>query len=302
MRPLRIFFCLALLSSAVPADDLRGVRADLRIDVPLVLIPVQVTTPLGASVPNLGRGSFHIFEDNIEQRIASFANDDTPVSIGLLFDMSGSMRDKMRKACESAAELLKTANPEDEFFLIEFNSRPKLVLPFTRDVDDIQHELVRAHPFGQTSLLDAIHLGLLQMKEARYSRKALVVLSDGGDNHSRFSEAEIKEAIVETDVQLYAMGVFGSDGVVTSTREERDGPRLLGDLAGETGGRYFPIENIQDLPAAAARIGQELRYQYLLGYVPSNAERDGKYRRIKVVVTAPELRARYRPGYRAPLN
>jgi len=287
---------------AIPADDIREVRADLRIDVPLVLIPVQVTTELGASVPGLGRDSFHVFEDNIEQRIASFANDDAPVSIGLLFDMSGSMRDKMRKACESAAELLKTANPEDEFFLIEFNSRPKLVLPFTRDVDDVRRELVHAHPFGQTSLLDAIHLGLLQMKDARYSRKALVILSDGGDNHSRFSVAEIKEAIVETDVQLYAMGVFANDGVNNGTREERDGPRLLGELAGESGGRYFAIEDIQDLPAAAARIGQELRYQYLLGYVPVNAERDGKYRRVKVVVNGPGLRARYRPGYRAPLN
>ncbi len=298
----RILASLALVCPMAPADDMREVRADLRVDVPLVLIPVHVTTRLGASVPGLDRNSFRVFEDNVEQRIASFANDDAPVSIGLLFDMSGSMRDKIRKSCEAAAELLKTANPEDEFFLVEFNNRPKLVLPFTHDVDDVRVELARARPFGQTSLLDAIHLGLLQMRNARYSRKALVILSDGGDNHSRFSAAEIKEALAETDVQLYAMGVFDNDGVSASTREERDGPRLLGELAGESGGRYFPIEDIQALPEAAARIGAELRYQYLVGYVPSNAERDGKFRRIKVLVSGPGLRARYRSGYHAPEN
>lgn len=286
------------------AVDRATQRADLRVDVPLVLIPVNVTSPLGVSVTGLNKENFRVFEDGVEQKIANFANEDGPVSIGLLLDASGSMANKMEKSREAARELFKTANSDDEFFLIEFNERPKLTVPFTRDANDLYRRLVRAKPAGRTSLLDALHLALAQMKSARNSRKAIVLLSDGGDNHSRHTESEIKNAVRETDVQIYAMGIFDSDYALKLTAEERNGPYLLSDLARETGGRHLPVKKLNDLPAACSRIGAELHNQYLLGYVPANTARDGKYR--KVVVTTlpppnlPPLKTHFRPGYIAP--
>lgn len=279
-------------------------RADLRVDVPLIQIPVHVTNHFGASVTDLQRESFRLFEDRVEQKIVNFVSEDAPVSIGLLFDLSSSMKDKMRKASDSAIGILKAANPEDEFFLVEFNDRPKLVVPFTRDVNEIQEELARARPRGQTSLLDAIHLAVSEMKSARHLRKALIIVSDGGDNHSRHSDTEIKEDMLEADVQVYAMGIFNLDSTRTRTREERDGPRLLNDLAAKTGGRHFPVSDLNELPEVCARIGDELRNQYLLGYFSTNPERDGKYRHVRVAVErpagAPLVRVQYRLGYYAP--
>jgi Ca-activated chloride channel family protein len=279
-------------------------HADLRVDVPLVLIPVNVTTPLGASVISLNKENFRLFEDGVEQRITHFACEDAPVSIGLLLDASGSMRNKMRKSSEAARELFKTTNFDDEFFLIEFNERPKLTVPFTRDANDLYKRLVRARPTGRTSLLDALHMAMAQMKNARNMRKAIVLLSDGGDNHSRHTETEIKRAIHEADVQIYAMGIFDPEDSPKRTIEEKNGPYLLDDLATETGGRHLPVGKLDDLPDACARIGAELHNQYLLGYSPANMVRDGKYRKILVTPVAPPnmppLKAHFRPGYIAP--
>ena len=270
--------------------------------MPLVQIPVHVTNQLGTSVLDLKQENFKIFEDKAEQKIVSFVSEDAPVSIGLLFDLSASMKLKMRKASDSAVELLKRANPEDEFFLIEFNDRPKLVVPFTREVADIQAELSMARPKGQTSLLDAIHLALGEMKNARHLRKALIIVSDGGDNHSRHSEAQIKEDVWEADVQVFAMGIF--DDSLGHTREEREGPRLLTELADKTGGRHFPVRELSELPDVCEKIGDTLRDQYLVGYFSNNPQRDGKYRHVKIVVEppagAPLVRVRYRLGYYAP--
>lgn len=278
-------------------------RADLRVDVPLVLVPVHVTTRIGEPVTDLKQENFRLLEDNVEQNITTFSSEDGPVSIGLLFDISGSMGNKIRKASDAAIELLKESNPEDEFFLIEFNDKPKLVLPFTREVDQVRQQLARARPHGQTALLDAIHLAVAHMKDARYLRKALIIVSDGGDNHSRNTEGRIKEDMLEGDVQVYAMGIFDRNAGRLS-REEQDGPRLLSELAAETGGRHFPVESLDELPAVCAHIGEALRSVYLLGYSPSNSERDGKYRRLKVDLQAPDrhavLMVRSRPGYHAP--
>jgi Ca-activated chloride channel homolog len=279
-------------------------RAELRVDVPLVLIPVNVTTPLGASVNSLTKENFQLFEDGVEQRIAHFANVDAPVSIGLLLDTSGSMRHKMQKSLEAAAELFKTASFDDEFFLIEFNERPKLTAPFTRDANDLYKRLARAKPVGRTSLLDALHLAIAQMKNARNMRKAIVLLSDGGDNHSRHTETEITRTVHEADVQIYALGIFDSEDSPKRTVEERNGPYLLDDLATETGGWHLPVGKLNDLPGVCARIGAELHSQYLLGYSPANSERDGKYRKVLVTPVAPPdmppLKAHFRPGYIAP--
>ena len=319
LRTVRVAFVCSLASycAVALAQDVKIVprtptghavemQADLRVDVPLVLIPVQVTTTLGVSVAGLKQEDFRLFEDGEEQTITHFAQEDAPLSIGLVFDSSSSMRNKLRKSMEAAAAFFRTANSEDEFFLVEFNERAKLAVPFTRDSDEIYKRIVHAWPFGRTSLLDAIHLGLVQMKKARHPRKAIVILSDGGDNCSRFSEREIKDAVRESDVQVYAMGIFDPEDAPKRTPEERNGPHLLDQLAEATGGSTYPVRNLNDLPAVCARIGSELRNQYLLGYSPARPARDGKYRQIKVTVVppanTPELRANYRQGYYAGVH
>jgi VWFA-related protein len=279
-------------------------RTRLRVDSALVQIPVHVTTASGASVTGLKRDNFHLFEDDVEQKITHFAMEDAPTSIGLLFDASGSMHNKMRQSYEAAAAFFKTANPQDEFFLVEFNERPKLSVTFTPDSDELYQRILRVHPFGRTSLLDAIHLAMVHMKNARSVRKAIVILSDGGDNRSRYTAREIKNAMLESDVQLYAMGIFEPEETRKRTLEEQNGPQLLGDLADQSGGRLYTVDRVDELPLISARIGNELRNQYVLGYVSTNDSRDGKYRHVKVKLVPPpdmpSLRSYNRQGYHAP--
>lgn len=288
-------------SAPRPADS---AVADLRVDVPLVLIPAYVTTPRGRSVSGLKKDDFRLFENDVEQKISYFAQEDAPISLGLLFDSSSSMRNKLRRSWEAAAAFLKITNAGDEFFLIEFSERAKLTVPLTPDAGQVRTRLVRARPAGRTSLLDGIHLGLAQMKQARNLRKAIVILSDGGDNHSRHVKGEIKQAVREGDVQIYALGIFDLDGDPKRTPEEQNGPTLLSELAEETGGRHIPVDSIDELPAACLRISDELRNQYLLAYSPANPAPDGKYRRVKVTLSDPgksaALNIRHRAGYYAP--
>jgi len=218
-----------------------GTTPVLRVDSSLVLVPVHVTTATGASVTSLKKEDFVIFEDGIEQSITHFAQDDAPISAGVLLDVSGSMKNKMLKTSEAASELFKFANPEDEFFLIEFNGRPKLKVPFTRDFEEISREIARVRPSGLTALLDAIHLALGQMTHARNSRKALIVLSDGGDNFSSRTLRQLTATLIESDVQVYAMGVFDRDYLIKHAPEERNGPKLLDQVALDSGGRDFPL-------------------------------------------------------------
>jgi VWFA-related protein len=214
------------------------------------------------------------------------------------------MHDKMRKASEAAAAFFKTANAEDEFFLVEFGDRPRLAVPFTVDSQLVYRRIAGLKPFGRTSLLDAIHMALAQMKGARNSRKALVIFSDGGDNCSRQTAGQVKNALVESDIQLYAMGIFDLEGTRKHSREERDGPKLLDELAAKTGGYNYPVNDLDELPAISARISRELRTEYVLGYSPVGVARDGKYHRVRVTLAGPaearQLRTYYRQGYYAP--
>jgi Ca-activated chloride channel homolog len=269
----------------------------VRVDSSLILIPTHVTTNLGAPVMGLQKVNFRVSEDSVTQTIAHFAEDDAPVSIGILFDASGSMRDKIQTSAQAAAAFFRTANPEDEFFLVKFNDRAHVAVPLTQRPDELYQEIARTRPFGQTSLLDAIQLAVGQMKKARYARKALVIFSDGGDNWSRHSVGEVKNALLEADVQVYAMGIFDAAG---KTSEERHGPKLLGDLAELTGGRNMPVKQLGDLPTISEEIGRELRHQYVLGYYSTNTTHDGKYRKVKVTLDmASPLRTYYRAGYYA---
>lgn len=272
----------------------------LRIDSSLVLVPVHVTNSIGMSVTGLTVNNFRVLEDRVEQTVASFAMDDAPVSIGFLFDASGSMRTKMKKSAEAAAAFFRTANLEDEFFLIQFNDKARLVEPFTTDSNTLYEQIARTRPNGRTTLVDALFLAAAQMKKARHMRKAIVILSDGGDNWSRHSLHEARTALLEADVQVYAMGIFDEE---MKTAEKKNGPHLLDEITEATGGKHYPIADLEQLPEISERIGRELRNQYLLGYHPTNESRDGKYRQVVVKLAAPnarELRTYYRRGYYAP--
>ena len=291
-------------NSREPLDSTIVSQTHLRVDSSLVLIPVQVTTSTGTSVTSLSQENFELFDEGVEQKITHFSQEDGPVSIGLLFDSSGSMRNKVLQSSEAAAAILRAANSHDEFFLIEFGDRPKLAVPFTSDADAIFRRILHNKPFGRTSLLDAILMSLQEMKPALNMRKAIVILSDGGDNGSHSTPLQIRKALLESDLQLYALGIFNTDPAHRQPTEERNGPQLLDDLAEQTGGRLYPIANLDNLGYISARLSRDLRSQYVLGYSPSNKARDAKYHRVRLKVISPEgtpdLRTYYRRGYYAP--
>jgi VWFA-related protein len=279
-------------------------RANIRIDTNVVLIPVTVTDPLNRFVTGLEQDAFKVYEDKAEQKLVSFGSEDAPLSIGIVFDTSGSMGPKLEKSRQAVSEFFKTANPEDEAFLVEFNDRPELVTQITHNLEEIQNRLTFTQSKGRTALLDGILLGLHTMKKAHNPRKALVVISDGGDNSSRYTESEIKNLVKESDVQIYAIGIYEPIQSRGRTPEELAGPGLLTDVSEPTGGRHFVVENLNELPDVAAKIGIELRNQYVLGYSPSNQVRDGKYRKVSVKLVQPRglppLHAFWRTGYYAP--
>jgi VWFA-related protein len=278
-------------------------RASLRADSRLVLVPVSVCDPLNRPVTGLEKEHFKVFDDKVEQQVTHFAMDDEPVAVGLVFDTSGSMGPKLRRSRDAAAAFFRTANPEDEFFLVEFSDQPKLVVPLTRDSNEIQTQLAFTQSKGRTALLDAIMLSLHEMKKSNKSRKALLIISDGGDNSSRYSETEVRNRVRETDLLIYAIGVFEAYGSRGRTPEESAGPGLLSELAEQTGGRHFPADSFE-LPDIAAKIGIELRNRYVLGYSPTDQQRDGRYHRVQVKVVPPRglppLKAFWRLGYYAP--
>ena len=275
----------------------------IRVDVNLVLVPVTVTDPLNRLVTGLERQDFFLYENNALQKIKSFSAEDAPVSIGIIFDLSGSMTDKINRARNSILEFLRTANPQDEFFVIGFNDRPELITDFTNNVDNIEARLLTVKPGHRTALLDAIYFGLNKMKQAKNERKALLVVSDGGDNRSRYTENEVRAVVRESDVQIYSIGIFDQ---YAPTREEQLGPILLHDVSEETGGQLFRVDDLADMADIATKISAELRNQYVLGYRSEDIKRDGKWRKLKVKLVPPEglpqLTVHARTGYYAPLQ
>ena len=285
-----------------PALEKRS-QAVLRSDTNLVIVPVTVCDPLNRPVTGLEKEHFRVLDDKVEQTITHFSMDDEPVAVGLVFDVSGSMGAKLVKSRQAAAAFFRTANPEDEFFLIEFNDAPKLAVPLTASVEEIQNRLTFSQSKGRTALLDAIMLALAEMKKSKKNRKALLLISDGGDNSSRYSETEVRNMVRENDVLIYAVGVFEGGGGRTRTPEEAAGPGLLSELCEQTGGRHLPAET-NELPDIAAKIGVELRNRYVLGFVPQKQVRDGRYHTLQVRIVPPKglptLKAFFRRGYNAP--
>jgi Ca-activated chloride channel homolog len=268
----------------------------LRSDVDLVLVPVTVTDELNHPVMGLKQEAFRVYEDNEEQQIQSFSSEDGPISVGLLLDLSKSMANKFVIEREAVEEFCKNANSQDDYFVITFADRPKLLASSTQSIDDIQQKLAADIPDGHTALLDAIYMAIARTHAARYERRALLVISDGGDNHSRYGLKEIKTLVEEAKVEVYALGIF--DSVIFRSFEELMGKRWLSEITDLTGGRTVTAGDLGKVPEIAADISREMRNQYVLGYRPRNAPRDGKWRRIKVQVTASPEAGRVRPYYK----
>ena len=290
----------------------------IKVNVDLVLVPVSITdTGRNTPVAGLQREQFRLYEDRAEQTIRYFSSEDSPVSIGMVLDASGSMGLKMDEAKAAVAGLCKGANPDDEFFLITFSDRLQATA-FTSNTDELVSQLLFTGSSGRTSLLDAVYAGIQKMRSARYQRKALIVISDGGDNHSRYTAGELRQAIKESDVLVYSIGLFeqgaaisfgshGSrswDSAMYIAPEEWNGPQLLDDLSEASGGRMFLVDRPRDLGAALDLVGTTLRHQYVLGYTPSHAASDGRFRKIKVKLQKiphgwPLLRVDARQGFYA---
>ena len=272
----------------------------IKSDVNLVLVPVSVTDGMQRFVKGLGQANFQVFEGKQPQAIRGFSSEDAPVSVGIILDASGSMGDKMERVREAVQQFCDASNIQDEFFLIEFSDTPRLAADFTSSAEKIENELLFTRPKGQTALLDAIYMGLSKMKDAKFQKKALLIISDGGDNHSRYGEREVKAAARESDVMIYSIGTFDR---YVPTPEEARGPSLLSEISEPTGGRAFTLQNTVEMPAVARHIGAELRTQYLLAYQPQDFEHDGKWHKIKVKLRLPKrlpfMQAHAKTGYYA---
>jgi Ca-activated chloride channel homolog len=284
-------------------DSGLGSSADrLRIDVEMVLVPVTVTDVKNHPVVDLAKKNFKLFEGENEKTIQYFNTEDAPLSVGILVDLSSSMANKIDAVREAADEFLNNANPQDDYFVITFADKPKLLANTTQSFEDIHAALGAAKPKGNTALADAIYMGLAKLKSAKYSRRALLVISDGGDNNSRHSLRQIKKIARESDAEIYAIDVCDAPTLLlTEKLEERFGRQWLTDVTESTGGRTIALDNPAGIPDAAARASLELRNQYILGYRPAPAVQNHKWRKIKVRVTRSEsflpLQVYYRTGY-----
>ena len=273
------------------------------MDPTLVFISVAVTDPKMRFVTGLRKENFKVFEDETEQTITQFTKEDAPLSVGIVFDTSGSMGNKLRKAREAVAEFLKTANPADEFFLVCFGERAHLVVSLTPDFEEIHKRLAFTHAKGDTPLLDGLYMAIAHLKQARNQRKALLIISDGRDNSSKYSEAEVRNAVRASNVQIYSIGIYEPLPSGDQRTEDPGGSGLMRELSEQTGGKHFRVSNQSNLPEVAAAIGLELRNQYVLGYRPTNQVKDGKYHRVQVTIVKteglPPLKAAFRTGYYA---
>jgi Ca-activated chloride channel family protein len=263
----------------------------LRLDMNMVLVPVTVTDAADRPVTGLAPEKFRLFEDNVEQKIVTLYREEGPVSVGFLFDASGSMKKKMDRSVAAIEQFLKTMTPGDEYFLMRFSDRPAMVTGFTSEPREVLDELSALQPLGWTALNDAITLGIQQMKHAKNARRALFVLSDGGDNNSRYSDGEVRSLVRESDVRVYSIGLF-----------ER--PRFLEKLAADSGGRSYWVHKLEDLPDEVEHLSRDLRNQYVLGYSSQNGQQDGKYHSLRVelmeTIKRMPLHVFWRRGFYSP--
>ena len=271
--------------------------AVFRLGVENVYVPITVSDSLGRYVTGLKKEHFHIFEDKVEQTITHFSQEEAPISVGIVFDVSASMKDNdnIRKAKNAITRFLQSVNPEDEALLITFNEQANLTQRFTDQVGTLRSTLAQLKPSGKTAIYDAVYMGLDQIRRGKNEKKALVLITDGEDNSSRYTSAELREFARESNVQVYGIGEQGVLGY---------GFAEIQHIVSLTGGRVFFPNNFNDLDYYIDLVHSELRSQYLVGYTPNNNVHDGKWRRITVRLDAPpglpKLAVRAREGYYAP--
>jgi VWFA-related protein len=265
-----------------------GARApgNLKLDVKVVLIPVTVTDALGGLINNLRKDDFRIFEDDVEQKVSYVSTEEAPVSLGVMFDSSGSMSNRMTTSVSAMEEFFKTTLPGDEYLLVRFSDKPELITGFTSDLKELSGHLHSFRAGGWTAMYDAIYLTIQRMKKGRNGRKAILILSDGGDNNSHYTATETIRLARESDVRIFSISLLHQSP-------------FLEQIAGETGGSTVLVHKMSELPDGMERMSRDLRSQYILGYHSSNSQNDGRYRKVKVVVNQPMAHASWRRGYYA---
>jgi Ca-activated chloride channel family protein len=275
----------------------------LKVDVDLVLVNATVTDQLNRYVSGLEQEHFQVWEDKFEQKIEYFSSEDVAMSLGMIFDVSGSMKDKISTSRDAAVTFLKTGNPEDEYFLVEFANRPEIASDFTTDISKLQSKIIFAPAKGMTAMYDAVYVGLEKLKTGNNPKKALLLITDGEDNRSRYTFQNVKDFVKEQDVQIYAIGI--TDEWNSQLSAGKTGRAMLEELADLTGGRAFFPDSVYELEDICTKIAIELKNQYVIGFHSTNAAKDGKWRKLRLKVNPPKgiqhLNVRSKAGYYAPM-
>jgi VWFA-related protein len=290
-------------SPAAPEDDFT-----LNVNVHLVQLPVSVTSRDGKSLDSLPRSSFQVYEDNVLQEITLFKHEDVPVSLGLVIDNSGSMRNKRQRVNSAALSFVRESNPNDQTFIVDFDDEVLLRQDFTGKMSDLVGALRDIHTQGQTALNDAVYVAIDHVKTGTRDKKALLVISDGEDNKSKYGINRLLDHVRDSkDVSIYTIGLLEENDYrgglfgKSPSKKARESLRKIAELSG--GEAYFP-KSVEEVSAICSRIARDLRNQYTLGYSPKNTKNDGGYRSIRVNVTpplgTPKLTVRTKPGYTAP--
>jgi Ca-activated chloride channel homolog len=294
---------LTLLLSTLLADPQTPVsyQPSVKVDVELVSVHASVTDSQGQPVTGLGKRGFQIWEDKVQQEIQYFSTEEVPVSVGVIFDVSSSMASKLPAARESVIQFLRTGTTKDEYTLIEFNNHAQVAQDFTSDTAEFQNRLAFVSSSGSTALYDAVYLGIEKLRHAHNPRKALLLVTDGEDNHSHYTLSDLKELAKESDIQIYAIGM-GGFVIPTMTKGHIPGPKILQDLVDLTGGQAFFTTHTESLEGICSKISASLRNEYVIGYSSTNLSKDGKWRKLRLRVSSvPHASVHARSGYYASM-
>jgi Ca-activated chloride channel homolog len=288
-----------------PPVDEDPTKRPIPIHTDLVTLTLTVTDLYGRYVSGLTKKAFTVFDNNQEQEITFFSDSDAPVSVGILFDVSGSMSgDKIMKARNALQRFINSSHPSDEYFLIAFNNRAQLLMDRTRDGDAVLQKLTLVSPGKNTALYDAVYLGIERVTRGAHQKRALLIISDGQDNSSRYNFGEVRRLMKESDVVTYAVGIIGKGDAGSALGMQ--GQAFLDELTSVTGGKSFYPASDLEMDEIFERIALELRHQYSIGYTPADFQPDGKWRKIRVKVKPPRglprLTVRGREGYYATPN
>jgi VWFA-related protein len=290
-----LFVALAAAAGVLMAqkpDD-----ATFRVDTRLVVLHTTVVDKSGRMITTLPQSAFHVFENGVPQQVKLFKREDVPVSMGLIIDNSGSMRDKRQKVAAAAVALVKASNPDDEAFVVNFNDDPYLDCDFTNQIPKLEQALSKIDSRGGTAMRDAIRLSIDHIKEkAKKDKKVILVVTDGNDNASMISLESLVKNAQQAEVIVYAIGLLSEE----ERREAKRAKRALDALTEATGGQAYYPKEMADVDRIAHQVARDIRNQYTITYTPSNQALDGSFRQIKVVVNGPNRPvARTRTGYYA---